>query len=361
MNPTIKHGEYLAKVSNCIACHTSSDNKPYAGGLAIETPFGVLYSSNITPNKKTGIGKWSEVDFRNALKRGISPKSQHYYPAFPYPYYSNISNQDVHALYQYFMSIPAIKNITPKSSLVFRLPLARKFMRLWNWWYLEPRTNPILDRGEYLVKGPGHCGMCHTPSNWLVAPLKKHYLGGAFIGGYWAPNLTKLALDDTETADIINVFSNNELLNHAGPLAGPMADVSENSLRFLSHKDKIAIASYLKKVNSLPTLDFYPTKYSKTKTLGKQVYEQTCSICHDSGKMGAPRLGNRAGWLNRLKQHGIKRLYQRTTSGYNSMPKKGACDRCDEQQLLLAVNYMLQQSLSFREWKKIQITSRKTH
>ncbi len=173
----VERGEYLAKMGDCIACHTNvkAGLPPFSGTLPIDTPFGTFYSPNITPDKETGIGNWTEEDFIRAMKEGRDPHGRNYFPVFPYIYFSNLTDDDVRALYAYFMSIPAVNQKNKPLPFPFNLPGAR--FSLWGWNLLffypnsdlkyNPDQSPLWNRGHYIVDGLGHCSMCHTPLNIL--------------------------------------------------------------------------------------------------------------------------------------------------------------------------------------------------
>ncbi|GGI85043.1 cytochrome c [Legionella impletisoli] len=356
----IKRGEYLAKLGDCISCHTNvkAGTPPYAGGLPIDTPFGTIYSLNITPDKETGIGKWSEEDFIRAVKHGRDPKGRNYFPVFPYVYFANITDDDARALYYYFMNIPAVNLPNKKQPFPFSMPGASLGMWGWNLLFFfpnqkfeyNPEQTPAWNRGKYIVDGLGHCSMCHTPLNFLGSPKHRFYLTGAFIDGYWAPNITKWGLQGANRYDVADVFIKGELINMAGPVAGPMAEVNHNSLSYLTEEDQLAIAEYLKTVVSEEPLGLAPTHKQPTLKRGKQVYVNTCIICHQDGKMGAPLIGNGAGWTMRLKNSGLSGLYRHAIHGYNSMPPRGACVTCSDEDVMSAVDYLLNKSLSRSEW-----------
>lgn len=352
----IEHGEYLAKAGDCIACHTNVKLNvgQFSGGLPIKTPFGTFYSSNITPDKETGIGSWTEADFIRALKEGRHPSGSNYFPVFPYVYFTNVTDEDVKDLYAYFMSIPAIHHKNHELPFPFNMPGAR--FSLWGWKLLffypnekysyDPKQTKEWNRGKYLVDGLGHCSMCHSPLNVLGAPKKRFYLTGGFVDGYWAPNITKYGLMGHSRYQIADVFVSGRLLNNAGPVAGPMADVNHNSLGYLSLEDRVAMSVYLKTVVSedpfqLPDL----SKQSPLKK-GKQVYVNVCAICHQNGEMSAPVIGDASNWHRRLRTNGLTALYRHVINGYNSMPIKGACLTCKDDDLVAAVDYILEQSLT---------------
>ncbi|STX40384.1 cytochrome c [Legionella donaldsonii] len=360
----IKRGEYLARMGDCIACHTDVKGKTpaFAGGLPINTPFGTFYSPNITPDKETGIGNWTEQDFIRALKEGRDPQGRNYFPVFPYVYFSKISDDDARALYAYFMNIPAVKQKNKDLPFPFGVPGARFSLWGWNLLFFFPEDNdityesdksPAWNRGKYIVDGLGHCSMCHTPLNIFGAPKNRFYLTGSFIDGYWAPNITKYGLHSASHYEVADVFAQGQLINKAGPVAGPMAEVNHNSLTYLTEEDRLAIATYLKTVVSEEPLGISPSESQPTLKRGKQVYVNSCIICHQKGEMGAPLIGNGANWYMRLKNSGLTGLYRHAIHGYNSMPVKGACVTCSDNDILAAVDYILNKSLSRSQWSDL--------
>src|SRR3990167_4394712 len=335
----IKRGEYLAKMGDCISCHTDvkGGTPAYAGGLSIATPFGTFYSPNITPDKETGIGNWTEEDFIRALKKGRDPKGRNYFPVFPYVYFSKMTDDDARALYAYFMSISPVNLANKSLPFPFNVPGSR--FTLWGWNLLfffaenneiayHPEKTPAWNRGHYIVDSLGHCSMCHTPLNPFGAPKNRYYLTGGFIDGYWAPNITKYGLQSATRSDVADVFKKNELINRSGPIVGPMSEVNHNSLQYLTNEDQLAIATYLKTVVSEELLGVAPSNLAPTLSRGKQVYVSACVICHQDNKMGAPVIGN----------------------GFNSMPVKGACVTCSDNDVIAATDFILNKSLSRSQW-----------
>ena len=360
----IKQGEYLAKMGDCIACHTNvqGGTPSYAGGLPIDTPFGTFYSPNITPDKETGIGNWSEKDFIRALKEGRDPHGRNYFPVFPYVYFSKITDDDARALYAYFMSIPAVKQQNKSLPFPFNVPGARFSLWGWNLLFFFPEDNSVeyeadksatWNRGKYIVDGLGHCSMCHTPLNVFGAPKNRFYLTGGFIDGYWAPNITSYGLHSANHYEVADVFMNGQLINKAGPVAGPMAEVNHNSLSNLNNDDRLAIATYLKTVVSDEPLGVPPSDQQPTLKRGKQVYINACTICHQNGIMSAPLNGDGSNWYRRLKHSGLTGLYRHAINGYNSMPVKGACVTCSDNDIMAATDYILNQSLSRSQWQDL--------
>lgn len=352
----VPRGEYLAKMGDCIACHTNiaGGTPAFAGGLSIATPFGTFYSPNITPDKKTGIGNWTEEDFIRALKEGKDPKGRNYFPVFPYIYFANTTDDDARALYAYFMSIPPVEQENISLPFPFNVPGARSTLLGWNLLFFYPNNKfednqnetAVWNRGKYIVDGLGHCSMCHTPLTALGSPKNEFYLTGSFIDGYWAPNITKYGLQSATHAEVADVFVKHELLNKAGPVAGPMAEVNHNSLSYLTEEDRMAIAVYLKTVVSQEAVGLPGSDQPPTLTRGKQVYISACILCHQDGEMTAPRIGNGANWYLRLKTSGLTGLYRHAINGYNSMPIKGACVTCSDNDMIASVDYILDKSLS---------------
>lgn len=361
----VKRGEYLAKMGDCISCHTNvkAGTAPYAGGLPLATPFGTFYSPNITPDKETGIGNWTEQDFIRALKEGRDPLGRNYFPVFPYLYFSKVTDEDARALYAYFMSIPASRQENKPLPFPFNLPGVRYTLWGWNLLFFYPDNSPLgedssksaeWNRGKYVVDGLGHCSMCHTPLNPLGAPKQQYYLTGGFVDGFWAPNITKKGLESATHAQVVNVFKGNQLINNAGPVAGPMAEVNHNSLMYLTDADTMAIATYLKTVESEEPLGVEPSDKAPSLARGKQVYLQSCIICHQDGKMSAPILGDSANWYLRLKDSGLTGLYRHVIHGFNSMPVKGACVTCSDNDIIASVDYILNESLTHAQWADLK-------
>lgn len=361
----VQHGEYLAKMGDCIACHTNvkGGTPAYAGGLPLETPFGTFYSPNITPDKETGIGTWTEDEFIRAMKEGRNPKGHNYFPVFPYAYFSKMTDDDVRALYAYFMSIPAVNQVNKSLPFPFGVPGARFSLWGWNVLFFFPQDDsieyqsdksPEWNRGKYIVDSLGHCSMCHTPLNVFGAAKSRYYLTGAFIDGYWAPNITRYGLESATTEQVADVFKSNELLNNAGPVAGPMAEVNHNSLSHLTEADRLAIATYLKTVESEEQYGVDPSNLPPSLSRGKQVYLKACMICHQDSQMSAPVIGDSSNWYLRLKTSGLTGLYRHVIHGYNSMPIKGACVLCSDNDIISSVDYILNESLTRAQWNDLK-------
>ncbi len=350
-NAQIKRGEYLAKVADCAACHTGLEeqSQTFAGGLGIKTPFGTFYSPNITPDKATGIGAWSDDDFVRAVQTGMAPGWRHLFPVFPYVYYTKMKRQDVLDIKAYLFSLPPVHAAKKKNAVPF--PFNVRFLQLgWRILFFYPhhkgeyRDDPQHDaewnRGAYLVQGAGHCGMCHTPLNMLGAAKDKYFLRGSFIDGYYAADITGDGLARASLEDIMQVFASGKHLSGSGFVQGPMQEVEHNSLRYLSHTDMHAIAVYLKSVHSAQQKTTVSTLPAGDVRAIEKLYESKCALCHASGAAGAPKLDDKAAWQPRILQ-GLSTLQQHALQGINSMPAKGACVSCTDEQINALVAYMV--------------------
>lgn len=348
----IKKGEYLTKAGDCIACHTDSRHNgvPYAGGYAINTPFGVIYTPNISPDKNTGIGNWTNAQFIKAMREGVSPTGSHYFPAFPFTSFTRVNDSDLTAIHAYLMSIPAINNTPPPNDMTW--PFSMRFLQ-WGWkllffehikgeYHYDPNQSSEWNRGAYLVQGLEHCGECHSPRNILGAVKRDNAYTGAFVDGYYAPDITsKGVIKDASIDDVINVFLKGQMLNNAGKVQGLMANVNHDSLRYLSHDDLRDIVIYLKTIVSKKS--HTSAAEPITAETGKLVYESHCDVCHGTGAAGAPRIGDVNAWQARLTQ-GINVLIQHAINGYNSMPPKGGCNTCSDDEIKAAVQYLADNS-----------------
>src|SRR5450432_39381 len=191
----IARGKALADTAGCASCHTADPAKPFAGGKRIDTPFGGIYSPNLTPDRDTGLGSWSDDDFYRALRYGVAPNGSRYYPAFPYPNFTKLTRQDVLAIRAYLATLAPIRNTPPPLEL--RWPFGyRVLMRGWNWLFFKPgilvpdqHQSAEWNRGRYLVEGAGHCGACHTPKNMFCADKRSQPFGGGLVQGMFAPRL----------------------------------------------------------------------------------------------------------------------------------------------------------------------------
>lgn len=346
----IKLGEYLVRAGDCIACHTAEINgQPFAGGLPIKTPFGTMYSTNITPDKTTGIGAWSDEEFVRALREGISPHGSYYFPVFPYIYFNKLTNEDALAIRAYLNAIPAVQQQNRKPDMPW--PFSWRFGQIaWRALFFEPnkgmyqpdkRKSAAWNRGKYLVTGLGHCGMCHTPLNFLGAEKKPYFLTGGFVSGFYAPNITSTGLTNTPVQDVVNVFLKDKLIG-GGDVQGPMLEVNHDSLFYLNRADLDAIVEYLKTVKSKT-----PPKPKRSGEVnlkvGEDIYNTYCTGCHTTGAGGAPKIGDNAAWAPLIKT-GLNQLYKNAMSGIGGMPAKGTCGSCSLIEIQSAVDYIVSKS-----------------
>jgi mono/diheme cytochrome c family protein len=250
----VERGRYLATAANCVSCHTEPGGAEYAGGRALKTPFGTFYGPNITPHPEAGIGRWSDADFLKALKRGIAPEGHPYYPAFPYPSFARIADEDALAIKAFLFSLPPSDRASRPHDLSFPYSI-RLSLWPWRWLYFHPQPPALpaeasaeLRRGAYLVEALGHCGECHTPRTWLGAPEKERRFAGTTDGpdGEKVPNITpdeKTGIGSWSTEDVVRVLETG-LLPDFDAVGGPMGEVVKATSK-LDPSDRAAIAAYL--------------------------------------------------------------------------------------------------------------------
>lgn len=288
----LEHGEYVARASDCISCHTKPGGKPYAGGLTIRTPFGNLVTPNITPDIETGIGAWTRDDFYRALHEGTGRNGEPLYPGLPYCFYTKMYQSDVFALYNYLRTIEPVKNKVEVNDLRFPYSL-RSSLIGWKVLYFkkgtffpDPKKSALWNRGAYLVEGPGHCGACHSPRNSAGGIEWSRSLQGGVVESWTAPDITpnpKTAVSDWTVEDFVEFFRTG--VAPGGQAAvGPMAEVIDNSLKYLTPEDLTGIAIYLK---SLPIDE--TSEVSDLKR-GKKLFLQNCAGCHHPLGVGRPEL-----------------------------------------------------------------------
>ena len=304
---TIERGGQLAALGDCAVCHTSESGAVNAGGRAIETPFGTIYSTNITPDEATGIGAWSYPAFERAMREGIHRDGRHLYPAFPYTHFAKINDADLQALYAYLMAQLPVRARAPANELRFPFNL-RPLMAGWNALFHQAETfksdaskSDAWNRGAYLVEGLGHCGVCHSPRNALQAEKAGAYLAGGFAEGWEAPALTSLSQAPIPwSEDELFAYLRTGESRYHGVAAGPMAPVVKE-LAALPDADIRAMAIYLASFNETPKdmpaqealavnletstrLTFAPDR-------GARLYQGACAVCHEIG--GLPLFGSR--------------------------------------------------------------------
>lgn len=299
-----KRGEYVARAANCFTCHTVRGGSPYAGGVAIPTPFGTLYSPNITPDAETGIGRWTEDDFWNALHRGKSRDGSYLYPAFPFPNYTKVSREDANAMYAYFRTVTPVRRQNQQHEL--RFPYNnRALMAAWRALYFrpgvhrdDPKRTPEMNRGAYLVEGLGHCSACHATRNVLGAVQANDFSGGLLPAQSWyAPALSsdrETSLGKWPLEDLVQFLTTG--VSQRAAAYGLMSPVIQHSLQYLRPTDARAMAVYLKsQVQSAEAPAFTQVRPSPAQTEemmqhGAHIYERHCADCHGANGEGVPNM-----------------------------------------------------------------------
>jgi mono/diheme cytochrome c family protein len=284
----IARGKALATAGDCVACHTAPGGVPFAGGLALQTPFGAIMTANITPDNATGIGSWSADDFARAMHEGRRPGGDRLYPAFPYPYYTKVTRADTDAILTYLRSLPPVSNSVDRSALPFPFNI-RLSMIGWNALFFapsdftpDPKRSDEYNRGAYLVEGLGHCGACHTPLNAFGANKSYQRLEGGRIDNWTAANITNdmdEGLGKWSVDDVVRYLKTGQTAT--GLASGPMKDVVENSTSKMADADLKAMAVYLKERGAAGSPPATPVPASdKRMQVGEAIYVDTCAACH---------------------------------------------------------------------------------
>jgi len=299
----IARGAELAMIGNCNVCHTGSDGLPYAGGRPLETPFGVIHATNITPDPETGMGAWSEAAFLRAMREGVRRDGAHLYPAFPYDHFTKVTPDDLRAIYAFLMTRDPVRARTPPNTVPFPFSV-RPLIAAWKLLYFVPgehKADPVLsaelNRGAYLTEGLAHCGACHTPRNSLGAERNDRYLGGGEVENWHAP-----ALNATSTAPVpwtreqLFTYLRTGFVAPHGVAAGPMQPVVDN-LATVAEQDVKAIAAYIGAILGPPTAgrqergpQAEPTADSRALSGqdviaaadGAVIYAGACALCHEA-------------------------------------------------------------------------------
>jgi mono/diheme cytochrome c family protein len=287
----LARGEYLTRAADCAACHNAPNGKPFAGGLPFKLPFGTIYSTNITADRETGIGNWSDDDFVRALHRGIAPGGHYLYPAFPYTSFTAMSRDDALAIKAYLFSLPQQHVANKENNLSF--PFNQRWgMAFWNLAFLrdrrfapDPAKSAAVNRGAYLATALGHCGECHTPRNLAFGLESGREFAGDVLQGWHAYDITsdkRFGVGDWSDAQLASFLSSAHAQGR-GSAAGPMAEAVENSLQYLKSEDISALVAYLRtvaaqtgEVNTGPA----PRAEEPQDELGRHVFEGACANCH---------------------------------------------------------------------------------
>lgn len=308
----VERGRYLAVAGDCAACHSAPGKAPFGGGVAIASPLGTIYSTNITPSSKAGIGAWTEEQFSRAVRAGVKADGSHLYPAMPYTAYARLTDDDTRALYAYFMhGVQASDIPAPATSLPFPFNV-RTSMAAWNWLFLDrrpftpdPSKSAEWNRGAYLAQGLAHCGTCHTPRNFLMAEKPDLYLRGGSLGTWYAPDITpgKPGWD----RDAMVAYLRTGHAGNGATAGGPMLEAIDKSFSKMAPQDIAAIATYLDalppgqhgapapKVEPIVASDI--AEMAGQVTPGERLYRNYCAACHQvggDGMRGLPALRNHA-------------------------------------------------------------------
>jgi mono/diheme cytochrome c family protein len=295
----VERGAYLAKAADCMACHTSQGGKEFAGGLAIRLPFGTLYSTNITPDKETGIGNYNDQDFLNALHRGTRNDGARLYPAMPYTSYTYMTDADALAVKAYLFSLPSVRAVVPANTLMF--PFNQRWaMNFWSVVFtrdarFEPdiSQSPEWNRGAYLAEALAHCGECHTPRSLALALDIRRKFAGAVTAGWRAFNISSdktAGIGAWRDEDLVSYLSIGHTDGH-GTASGPMGEAVEHSFSQMAPEDIRAVVAYLRSVPPIGSPDLPATLAppapashkqggSTPDPRGKMVFEGACVSCH---------------------------------------------------------------------------------
>jgi mono/diheme cytochrome c family protein len=361
----IARGEYLAKAADCMVCHTTPGGKEYAGGLGFKLPFGTLYSTNITSDKDTGIGNYSDQDFLNAMHRGVRRDGARLYPAMPYTSYTYVSDEDALAIKAYLFSLPPVRAVAPANTLAF--PFNQRWaMVFWSAVFnpdtrFEPDSSksPQWNRGAYLTEALAHCGECHTPRNLAFALNNRRKFAGAVTAGWRAFNISSdkaTGVGGWRDDDLISYLSTGHAAGH-GTASGPMGEAVDHSFSRFASEDIRAIVAYMRSVPAVASTDLpatlappAPASHKEGGTIadarGKRMFEGACVSCHGwSGQSAVSHFATLTGaWAvndpsaTNVAQIVISGTSRHTPDGVLSMPAFGNAYSDDE--IAAVTNYV---------------------
>jgi len=291
----IERGRYIVVAGDCVSCHTRDNGQTLAGGLGMNTPFGIIYTPNLTSDTNTGIGNWTPDQFYNAMHKGVGAHGEQLYPAFPYPYFTHVSRADSDATLAYLKTTPAVSYNAPANRLPF--PLNIRFMvKGWNLLFFKPADftadsskSAEWNRGAYIVNGAGHCAQCHTPANFLGANRNNKAFQGGNLDNWVAPDLTanaRTGLGSWTSADVVEYLKTGR--NGRAQASGPMAEVVSYSTSLMTDADLHAVAAYLKDQPASPAVSTVAPDPGAMKR-GAAIYSDACASCHLEQGVGQPR------------------------------------------------------------------------
>ncbi|NUU64927.1 cytochrome c [Enterobacteriaceae bacterium BIT-l23] len=376
----IARGQQLYQAGDCAVCHTRPGGKRDAGGLALNSPMGAIYSTNITPDPQYGIGGWSFEAFRRAMREGIDREGNHLYPAFPYTAYTHVSDGDLKALYAWLMTRPAVHEAAPETDLGFPFNI-RRGIWLWNQLFLDKGPLPVArvpegldparwERGRYLVEGLGHCSACHSPRNLLFAEKGgESHLGGGEVDGWVAPalNAQSPAPHRWQEEDLYQFLKTGYSQRH-GATAGPMAPVIKEGTSALAESDLRAIATYIAGLQKdrtdrplLPVKAIESATLRSTDSEGARLYSGACMACH-AQSLGADMHGVRPSLQQATQFHlatpdnAIRAVLDGVTEpasdGLGTMP--GFRHNMNDSQVAALLNFIRQQVAGQPAWPNLE-------
>ncbi len=286
---TVLRGEGLAHIGNCATCHTAPGGRAFAGGKALQTPFGTIFATNITPDPETGIGRWSRDAFVRSMREGVSRDGSHLYPAFPYDHFARLTDRDLDALYAFLMTRPPVEARMPENRLIWPLHY-RPVVAGWNFLYLGNGPMKDADRGRYLAEGLAHCGSCHTPRDKLGAEISRRAYDGAWTQGWYAPPLNEHSPAARPwTADELFAYLRNGLGTSHAAAAGPMGEVTrelaaapKEDVRALAVHFAARMAEAPAAKNDIATPD-HRSLAEQAHPEGATLFAGACANCHDAG------------------------------------------------------------------------------
>lgn len=350
----VARGAYVAKAADCMPCHTGDKTKPFAGGLALNTPFGAIYSPNITSDRATGIGLWTYDAFVNAVRNGIRKDGAYLYPAMPFDAYTEITDDDMKALWAYVRSLPPIPNTPPQNALEFPFNVRLGMLAWRELFFDEGRFAPTAgkseawNRGAYLVNALGHCGDCHTPRNLMGATRAKAAFLGADVDGFWAPDIATAALrkNGWTPETLANFFATGSAPGKTS-VFGPMAEVVHDSVSKLTDADRAAIVTYL--FDAPPPADKPAPQAASAlpadvHARAAGLYVDNCAVCHMDKGAGrgdtVPALAGNPAVVAAEPYNVIMAVLGGLPAGgtYGAMPSFAG--RLDDRQIADLVNYV---------------------
>lgn len=358
----IKRGEYLAIAGDCGACHTEAGKAPFSGGHAIASPLGTIFSTNITPSKAAGIGHYTEQQFADALRKGVRGDGSQLYPAMPYTAYAKLTDEDVAALYAYFMQGVQPVDVQPeKTALPF--PFSLRFsMAAWNLLFLDSKPfqpdaqqSDEWNRGAYLVQGLTHCSTCHTPRNFLMAEQQDKSLQGASLGTWFAPDITAATLQGKPhwSRAMLAQYLETGHASNGATAGGPMLEAIDKSFSRMTPEDRQAIATYLLPQDSIaaePTPTNHWTRVRGDDTPqaavseGEQIYRNNCASCHNltgEGLNGLPALQHHP-VLNKPNADNVAMAVLDGVWPEHDQGMIGFADELNDHQVASVTNYVMQ-------------------